>query len=74
MSTLKDTLKNAFYLSVGAVAYSIEAVADAATVLIAKGEETVEKGKVIFSEFREKNSFPDDEEPAVVIEEAPIED
>ena len=67
--SFRKAMADALYFTVGAVAVGIEAVADAADVLTQKGADVVSKGKEVFNDFRNKCTVPDDEEPAVVIEE-----
>ncbi len=65
----RDSLANALYFTVGAVAVGLEALADAAETLTQKGTNVVKQGKQVFDDFCKKCDIPDDEEPAVVIEE-----
>ena len=65
----KGSLANALYFTVGAVAVGLEAWSDAAETLTAKGTEVVKHGKKVFRDFCDKYDIPDDEDPAVIIEE-----
>ena len=65
---VRNTLTKALYLSVGAIALGVEAVGEAADILIEKGEVVVTRGKEMVRDLRAKYEIPDDEEPAVVIE------
>ncbi len=67
--SFRKTMADALYFTVGAVAVGIEAIADAADVLTQKGSDVVSKGKEVFNDFRNKCTIPDDEDPAVTIEE-----
>lgn len=67
--SFRKTMADALYFTVGAVAVGIEAIADAADVLTQKGANVVSKGKEVFNDFRNKCTIPDDEDPAVTIEE-----
>jgi polyhydroxyalkanoate synthesis regulator phasin len=76
--TFGEGLKKALYVAVGAIAVGVETIAEAADTLAEKGEDVVEKGKIMVKEACAKRKFPDDEEPACVVEEdngdnAPIE-
>lgn len=66
---IRNDLKQVLYFAVGALATGVEVIADTAEILVKKGAETVKQGKEVFNDFCQKCSFPDDEEPAVVIEE-----
>ncbi|MBE6656118.1 MAG: hypothetical protein E7609_04540 [Ruminococcaceae bacterium] len=65
----RNSFANALYFAVGAVAVGLEALADAAESLSQKGADVVKQGKQVFDDFRKKCDIPDDEEPAVIIEE-----
>ena len=65
----RKTLTNALYFTIGAVAVGLETIADAAETLTEKGADVVKHGKEDFGDFCKKCDIPDDEEPAVVIEE-----
>lgn len=65
----RDTLANALYFAVGAVAVGLETLAEAADTLTEKGASVVKQGKEVFRDFCNKCDIPDDEEPAVIIEE-----
>ncbi len=65
----RRSLSSALYFAVGAAAVGLEAIADAADTLTQKGKEVVKQGKEVFREVCAKCSIPDDEDPAVVIEE-----
>ena len=67
--SFRKTMADALYFTVGAVAVGMEAIADAADALTQKGADVVTKGKEVFNDFRNKCTIPDDEEPAVTIEE-----
>jgi polyhydroxyalkanoate synthesis regulator phasin len=65
---VRNTLTKALYLSVGAIALGVEAIGEAADILIEKGEVVVTRGKEMVRDLRTKYDIPDDEEPAVTIE------
>ena len=67
--SFRKTMADALYFTVGAVAVGMEAIADAADALTQKGADVVTKGKEVFNDFRNKCTIPDDEDPAVTIEE-----
>ncbi|MBE6568065.1 MAG: hypothetical protein E7657_05345 [Ruminococcaceae bacterium] len=67
--SFRKTMADALYFTVGAVAVGMEAIADAADALTQKGANVVTKGKEVFNDFRNKCTIPDDEDPAVTIEE-----
>ena len=66
---LRNSFANALYFAVGAVAVGLETLADAAESLTQKGTDVVKQGKQVFDDFRKKCEIPDDEDPAVIIEE-----
>ncbi len=65
----RNSLANALYFTVGAVAVGLESLAEAAELLTQKGAEVVKQGKEVFHDFCNKCDIPDDEDPAVIIEE-----
>ena len=67
--TIGEGLKKALYLTVGAIAIGVEALADATDSLVEKGSVAVEKGKEMYKEARDKRRFRDEDEPKVTIEE-----
>ena len=67
--SFRKGIKDALYFTVGAVAVGLETLADAADKLTEKGADVVKHGKEVFEDFCKKCEIPDDEEPAVVIEE-----
>ena len=54
MADLGDVFKNVFFAGVGAVALTGEAAKDLIDKMVAKGEITVEQGRNLSSELREK--------------------
>lgn len=75
---IRDTLKTAAYFTIGAVAIGIETVADAADMIIAKGEKIVTNGKEVFRATIAARTVAEEDVPATVIEEdtgdnAPVE-
>ena len=66
---LRKDIANALYFAVGAVAVGIETLAEAAETLTQKGAVVVKQGKEVFNDFCSKCTVPDDEDPAVTIEE-----
>ena len=67
--SIRKNLANALYFTVGAVAVGLETLAEAADTLTEKGVSVVKQGKEVFRDFCAKCDIPDDEEPAVIIEE-----
>ena len=67
--SFRENMANALYFAVGAIATGIEVIADSADTLTQKGAAVVTKGKEVFNDFCKKCEIPDNEDPAVVIEE-----
>ena len=67
--TIGQGLKQALYITVGAIATGVDALADMADTLSKKGASAVKKGKEMYKEAVEKRKLHDEDEPAVVIEE-----
>ena len=72
--SIRNELKQAMFFAVGAIATGVEVLADVADVLAKKGAEVVKEGKEVFDGFCQKCTIPDDEDPAVVIEEEDFSD
>ena len=70
--SIRNELKQALLFAVGAVATGVEALSDAADVLAQKGASVIKEGKEVFDDFCKKCNIPDDEDPAVIIEEEEI--
>lgn len=66
---IRKTAKNVLYFTVGAVATGMETLSAAADILIDKGADVVARGKEALHALCVETFFPDNGDPAVIIEE-----
>lgn len=66
---IRDTLANALYFTVGAVAVGLEAVAEVADELTKKGADVVKEGKAVFADTCAKFNVCKKEDAASIEED-----